>query len=99
MGMQIVDSDIDCAVAVAKAMYARGVPGFYVENEHTRCGIMRVYMGISAQDGRQILYEFDRSRAHERPITGPAAVLSGIAVLSPYAPGWKVQANGGIGWH
>jgi hypothetical protein len=93
------DPEVDRVVSIAKAMRARGVIGFDVENEHTKCGVTRVYMGISARDGRQIVHEFDRSRPEERPVTGPADVLSGIAVLSPYAPGWKTQANGGIDWN
>jgi hypothetical protein len=96
------DPEIDHLVALAKMMRSRGVPGFDVENERWRCGTMRVYMGISARDGRQVVYEFDRWRAEERPITGPitgpADVLSGCPVLPSCAPGWKMQARGGFDW-
>jgi hypothetical protein len=96
--MAHADPEIDCIVAYAKMMRSRGVPGFDVENEHWRCGTLRVYMGISARDGRQIVYEFDLSRAPERPILTPADVLSGIAVLPRCVPGWKVAVSerGGI---
>jgi hypothetical protein len=96
--MAHADPEIDCIVAYAKMMRSRGVPGFDVENEHWRCGTLRVYMGISARDGRQVVYEFDRRRADERPITGPADVLSGCPVLPSCAPGWKMQARGGFAW-
>lgn len=96
--MAHVDPEIDRVVSIAKVMRARGVTGFDVENEHWRCGTLRVYMGISARDGRQIVHEFDRSRPEERPVTGPADVLSGCPVLPRCSPGWKTQANGGVAW-
>jgi hypothetical protein len=96
--MALVDPEIDRVVSIAKAMRARCVTGFDVENERWQCGTLRVYMGISERDNRQIVYEFDRSRAEERPVTGPADVLRGCPMLPRCLPGWKVQENGGIDW-
>ena len=92
------DPEIDRVIAIAKTMRARGVVGFDIENEHAHCGTLRVYMGVLARNGRQIVHEFNLSSAPERPILTPAAVLSGIAVLPRSVPGWKAQADGGVAW-
>jgi hypothetical protein len=86
------DPEIDRAIAHAKAMRARGMPGFDVQNERWRCGTLRVFMGFDLK-GRQIVHEYDMSRAPERAITGPADILGGCPMLARGAPGWKVAES------
>lgn len=96
--MACPDPEVERVISFAKYMRSRGVPGYDVENEHLRCGTLRVYMGFSQKDGRQIVLEFDMSRAFERTFTGPADVLSGCPIKPHCAPGWKAGRNGGIEW-
>ena len=84
----------------AHMMAARGLRGYWVENEEARCGVLRVYAGVTPQ-GLQRVFEYDcRKFVKEPAVTSPGVVLSGIPFATRLAPGWKIgRTGGGIEWY
>ena len=93
-----LDAEARAHFDFAKSMQDRGIPGYGVQNEAGRCGLVRVSTGYTPCGSLRV-HEFDCACVPERRShTHPLDVLSGCSFLSPYAPGWKRAADGAFEW-
>jgi hypothetical protein len=93
-----LDAEARTLICEAKKMQARGLPGYGVNNEAARCGLVRVFMGYTP-GGLLRVHEFDSHWVDEdaRIITS-YAVISGCSHLPSFVCGWKCRRDGGLEW-